>query len=118
MARREKNKTVVGDLDGATATADKLGQAIVVYIRDEGLFILSLTPVEGAVKADVKPSRISFADGAHAYTFITGAPVTRDGHIWVLHNAGFKLSQESASKFFITSLELDKLPSEWTSPAP
>jgi hypothetical protein len=104
---------LVGDLEGASATAPDLA-AVIVYIRGEGLFILSLTPVKGAVKADVNLSRITFNEDAHAYTFLTGVPVTRSNHLWVLHNAGFTPPQGMDSKFWITTADVNKLPSEWT----
>jgi hypothetical protein len=60
---------------------------------------------------DVMLSRISFDDGAHSYAFFTGAPVTREDHLWVLREAKFKPS-ESTGGAFIGSVDLDKLPSE------
>jgi hypothetical protein len=111
-----RDGTLVGDLEGASATAPDLA-AVIVYIRGEGLFILSPTPVKGAVKAHVNLSRITFNEDAHAYTFLTGVPVTRSNHLWVLHNAGFKPSSQMDSKFWITTFDVNKLPSEWTSSA-
>ncbi len=84
------DKQVAGDLRGGTAIAEKAGEGVDIYMQDEGRFILSLSEMRGAVQARVMANRISFEDGGHSYLFVTGSPVTRDGRIWVLHEADFK----------------------------
>ena len=105
-----KDRKVVGDLKVASATADKMGECILIYFPGEGLFVLSLSPVPGAVKAQVTMSRVSFAEGSHGYTFLTGVPVARGDQIWVLHEAAFKPSGQALRSAFMTSIALDKLP--------
>jgi hypothetical protein len=81
---------VLGDMQGCTAIADKVGRGVVVYMPGEGRFILSLSPMPGAAQADVLSNRISFQDGSRSYTFVNGSPVTRVKNIWVLHEADYK----------------------------
>jgi hypothetical protein len=84
------DKQVIGDLQGSIATIDKAGKGVQIYMPGEGRFILSLSPMQGAVRARVRLNRISFQDGGRSYAFLTGLPITRGEHIWVLHEANFK----------------------------
>jgi hypothetical protein len=102
-------KQVIGDLQGGIATVDKAGQGVEIYIPGEGRFILSLSPMQGAVQARVALNRISFQDGGRSYAFLTGSPVTRGEHIWVLHEANFKPLDLAGEHAFIGSGELDQL---------
>jgi hypothetical protein len=102
------DKQVLGDLQGGTATVDKAGQGVDIYMAGEGRFILSLSPMRGAVQASVALNRISFQDGGRSYEFLTGSPVTRSEHIWVLHEAAFKPLQPAGGSF-IGSGEVDQL---------
>jgi hypothetical protein len=102
------NKQVLGDLQGGSATVDKAGEGVQIYLAGEGRFILSLSPMRGAVQAHVALNRISFLDGGRSYEFLTGSPVTRSEDIWVLHEADFKPLQP-AGDFFIGSGDVDQL---------
>jgi hypothetical protein len=81
------DKDVLGDFQGGSAIVDKAGQGVQVYMPGHGHFILSLTPMRGAVEARVVLNRISFEDGGRAYAFVTGSPVCRSEHLWVVHEA-------------------------------
>ena len=102
-----RDKQVLGDFQGGSASADKAGEGIEVYMPGEGRFIFSLSPMRGAVQARVTMNRISFEDGGRSYVFVTGSPVSRDEHIWVVHEANFKW--ELANHEFISSGDLHKL---------
>jgi hypothetical protein len=61
-----KDKTVAGDMVGVLSgvfCTDDPDSAVVVYIRGEGRFLLSLLPMKDASEARVTLSRISFAEG-------------------------------------------------------
>jgi hypothetical protein len=103
------NKHVLGDLEGGTATIDKAGQGVEIYMPGEGRFILSLSPLKAAVQALVKLNRISFQDTGRSYVFLTGSPVTRGEHIWVLHETHFKRPEAAGDSAFIGSGDLNKL---------
>jgi hypothetical protein len=106
-----RDRKIVGDLEGGHARIDKTDQGIMIYIPGEGLFVLSLSPVPDAVQAEVREGRVSFDEGAHSYIVVTGAPITRSGHLWVLHDKGFKPTPE-AGQGFIGSIDMDKIPKE------
>jgi hypothetical protein len=110
-------KQVLGDLEGGTAIADKASQGVVIYMPGEGRFILALTPMQGAVQARVDVNRISFEDGGRSYVFLTGAPVTRGDHIWVLHEADFRPLKSAGDYAFIGGVDLNTLDSGASIPA-
>jgi hypothetical protein len=90
-----KDNVVVGDLSrniagGGIFSVDGLGLAFGFYISGEGRFLLSLLPMKGAVKASVVQGRISFEEGGHSWELLSGVPVCRADHIWVLHQPDFK----------------------------
>jgi hypothetical protein len=106
-----KDRKIVGDLEGGHARIDKTDQGIMIYIPGEGLFVLSLSPAPGAVQAEVREGRVSFDEGNHSYIVVTGAPVTRSGHLWVLREKGFKPNPDTDQPF-IGSIDMDKIPKE------
>jgi hypothetical protein len=106
-----KDRKIVGDIEGGHARIDKTDQGILIYVPGEGLFVLSLSPAPGAVQAEVREGRVSFDEGAHSYIVVTGAPVTRSGHLWVLREKGFKPTPEE-NQGFIGSIDMDKIPKE------
>lgn len=83
-------KQVLGDFPGGSGIVDKAGSGVEIYMPGEGRFIFSLSPMRGAVQAHVELNRISFEDGGRSYVFVTGSPVSRDEHIWVVHEAKLK----------------------------
>ena len=104
-----RDKQVLGDFQGGIAIADKAGQGVVVCLPGEGLFILSLSPMHGAVQARVALSRISFEDAGRSYVFVTGSPVARSEHAWVLHEANCKLFGLPEGHPFVSSGDLRQL---------
>ena len=38
--------------------------------------------------ADVRLNRITFEDNGRRYVLLTGTPITRANHVWVLHQPG------------------------------
>jgi hypothetical protein len=106
------DKQVLGDFAGGSASADKAGEGVEVYMPGEGRFLLSLSPMRGAVQGDVVGNRISFEEGGRAYVFVTGSPVSRGEHVWVLHEAGYKPApgiHVNAEHEFVSAGELREL---------
>ncbi len=91
------DKRIVFDLQSMTILADHDGEAVLVYEPGLGRYIFSLTPLRGAVKGIVDESRISYEVDGHKYQLLTGAPVTRADHVWVLRQPQYKLSQDDPS---------------------
>ncbi len=88
-----KDNVVVGDLSpfiGGTFSADDLDYAFGFYIAGQGRFLLSLLRMKGAVEARVVQGRISFDEGGYSWELLSGVPVCRAHHIWVLHQPDFK----------------------------
>jgi hypothetical protein len=88
-----KDNVVVGDLSpfiGGIFSADFLDSAFGFYISGQGRFLLAQLPMKGAVEARVVQGRISFNEGGHSWELLSGVPVCRADHIWVLHQPDFK----------------------------
>jgi hypothetical protein len=86
-----RNKKVVMDyagLSGRTVETDH--QVLFYYTQSERLWVLSQSPLEGAVQAHVSQSRISFEMDGASYEFLTAAPVSRSETVWVLHKPDYK----------------------------
>ncbi|MGO9433909.1 MAG: anti-sigma factor family protein [Terracidiphilus sp.] len=81
---------VIADFEGALATADRPDYGVILYYPHVGRFILSLSPMPGAVRGTVHWNRILFNSSGQSYTLVTGAPVTRADQIWVLYQPDFK----------------------------
>ena len=85
-----KNDAAVGDIGDANVTADRPGEGAYLYIAGEGRFLLSSSPIAGAVPATVHFSRVSFESDGHKYVLVSGMPVSRAEKLWVLHDAAYK----------------------------
>jgi hypothetical protein len=75
---------VVGDLEGASTSLDRIEQAVDIYLKGQGHFDLSISPMPGAVEGKVQLNRINFTIKGQSYVFVTGAPISRRRSIWVL----------------------------------
>ena len=104
-----KNNKVVGDLFSAMSEADQSDECVYLYIPGEGRFLLSLTPVQGAVPAKVNLSRISFESNGERYVILTGMPVSRAENIWVLHDAAYKPKPDMTQGQFLGAGPTNKL---------
>ncbi|MFZ0758704.1 MAG: hypothetical protein WAM69_02040, partial [Candidatus Sulfotelmatobacter sp.] len=82
-----RGKEVLGDFEGISAFSDEKNRGIEIYIPGDGRYELSLLPLEGAVEGHVNLSRVSFELNGQSYTFLTGTPVARSEHIWIIHEA-------------------------------
>lgn len=89
-----KDKTVVGDLSSAIGDIygqDQQDEAMAFYIPGEGRFLIAQVPMKGAVEAHVDLGRISFEEGGHSWELVSGVPVCRADHVWVLHQPHFRM---------------------------
>jgi hypothetical protein len=95
---------------------DNQDRAMWIYVPGQGSFLLSLSPMKGAVEAHVTFSRISFEEGGHSWEFVTGAPVCRGDYIWVLHQPDFKVNamgHNGDEPFVKTQLLVQTASGEW-----
>jgi hypothetical protein len=114
-----KDKTLAGDLVSVVSgvfSMDNQDRAMWIYVPGQGSFLLSLSPMKGAVEAHVTFSRISFEEGGHSWEFVTGAPVCRGDYIWVLHQPDFKVNamgHNGDEPFVKTQLLVQTASGEW-----
>lgn len=94
-----RGKEVVLDFQGASAITDKKQSEVEFYAPGEGLFHISLSPLEGAVEGRITMSRVSFDLNGEPYVFLLAAPVARGEHIWILRDASYKPSGDAARGF-------------------
>lgn len=84
-----RDKQEIGEI-GDSAKAIAPGDGIQVYIPPQGRYLLSLEPMKGAVEANVRLNRITFALNGQENVFVSGAPVARAHTIWVLYEPDFE----------------------------
>jgi hypothetical protein len=94
-----RGKEVVFDFQGASAITDKKQSEVELYAPGDGLFHISLLPLEGAVEGRITMSRVSFDLNGESYMFLLAAPVARGERIWILRDAGYKPSGDKAGGF-------------------
>jgi hypothetical protein len=98
-----RGKKVVFDLAGASAIATEKRDGIELYAPGEGLFHISLLPLEGAVEGRIAMSRISFELNGQSYMFLWAAPVARGEQLWILRDASYKPSDSGLQGGFLGS---------------
>lgn len=94
-----RDKDVVGDMEGASGSPDKPDQAVWIYFPGQGAWLLSLSPLQGAIQTNVRLNRLAFEENGQHYQFVTASPITRADHIWVLHDTSFKPTAEDSHGF-------------------
>jgi hypothetical protein len=104
-----RNKEEAADLEGCSTTSDR-ESGVMLYVPGEGLYVFSLSPIEGAVGGSVALNRITFKMQDQNYTLLTGAPIARSEHVWVKHEEDFKPNGEAAKHPFITTVNLNQIP--------
>jgi hypothetical protein len=111
-----QGKNVIGDMEGGAVTEDKLDSAVWIYIPKQGSYFISLAQLKGGIQADVRLNRITFEDNGHPYVLLTGTPITRAQHVWVLHQANFdprKMGQTGDYGFISSRPLVETEPGVW-----
>jgi len=90
-----RDQRVVFDFEGFSGTVTEKDKGVAIYTPNEGRWLLSLSPLEGAVPGRNWLSRISFEMNRKPYAFLMAAPVARNETIWVLHEPEYRPSRES-----------------------
>jgi hypothetical protein len=99
-------KQVIGDMEGGSSTQTRPDAAVLIYFPKLGGYLIANSRIQDATEAQVALNRISFAENGRQYVFLTGAPVTRAGHVWVLHRPDFKGVDAKGDNRFISSESL------------
>lgn len=76
---------VLFDAKGGSAKAGGPKPAFWAYVPGNGVYIVSLSPMPGAVQGNAEDNFVSFEIDGQSYKFVTGAPITREGQVWVLY---------------------------------
>jgi len=90
-----RDQRVVFDFEGSGGTVTEKDKGFAIYTPGEGRWLLSLSPLKGAVQGRNWLSRISFEMNGKPYAFLMAAPVARNETIWVLHEPEYRPSRES-----------------------
>ena len=101
-----RGKAVVYDFEGGNAIEKDRG--VRMYIPGEGLWVLSLLPLEDAVEGRINLNRISFEMTGRSYSFVMAAPIARSEHIWILHDANYR-PPDGVGNGFIGAADLTDL---------
>lgn len=105
-----RGKQVLADFAGSSTSTDgERNHGIEVYAPSEGLFHISLSPLQGGTEGRVEGSRISFEMDGQSYAFLLGAPVTRADHVSILRDASYTPSNPHGQKGFIGSADESSL---------
>jgi len=88
-----RGKELVLEFEGFIFSDDK-GNGVFMYTPTEGRYVLSLSPLEGAVEGQIRQSRVHFEMNGEAYMFLMAAPIARTERIWILHEPNYRPSRE------------------------
>ena len=70
---------------GSMASSTETDPATALYSPGLGRFVFSSVPFQGAIEGKLQFSKISFTLEDKSYLLLTGAPISRSGCVWVLH---------------------------------
>jgi hypothetical protein len=101
-----RGKEVLLDFGGTSVICDNRFDGIEIYAPGNGLYDLSLSPLEGAVEGKINLNRISFELNGQSYIFLTGMPVAREKHIWILHDANYKPPDQLQRHGFASEVDM------------
>ena len=70
---------------GSMASSTETDPATALYSPGLGRFVFSSVPFQGAIEGKLQFSKISFTLEDKSYLLLTGAPISRSGRVWLLH---------------------------------
>jgi hypothetical protein len=111
-----KDNVVVGDLSsdiGGVYGQDDPDWAMVFYVQGEGRFVLSELPMKGAVEARVALGRVSFEAAGHSWELVSGVPVCRADHLWILYQPNFRMATMGRHVVFGNTKLVQTEPGVW-----
>lgn len=94
-----QDKKVIGDRFGGMVSVSQTTVGVGIYWPGAGRFIFSTMPLRGAVEGKVVQNQITFDLSGLPYTLVTGAPITRGGNVWILHEPNFRPDRENPGYF-------------------
>jgi hypothetical protein len=75
---------------GVAATDTDPNPAVALYSPGLGRFVFSPVPFQGAIEGNLRLSQISFTLEGKSYLLLTGAPISRSQHVWVLYQPDWR----------------------------
>lgn len=93
-----RGETVLHDFEGGTAIEGEQ-EVVRMYVPEQGLWVLSLRPMQGAVQGRINLNRVLFQLDGQSYSIVTGTPVARAQQIWILHDANYRPDLNAQNAF-------------------
>lgn len=90
-----RDSEVVVDMSDSGNSIDS-GDAdatLMIYYPGQGRYLISRVPFEGAVEGTVRMSQVRFKLGGQEYLLLTAMPIVQADHVWITHEAQYKLSE-------------------------
>jgi hypothetical protein len=84
-----ENRVLV-NVSSSSATDTGNNAATALYTPGLGRFVFSTVPFEGATEGKIQVSQMSFTMEGKSYLVLTGAPISRSEHVWVLHQPDWR----------------------------
>ena len=85
-----RDNQVLVNIAGSMVAATETDPATALYSPGLGRFVFSTVPFQGAVEGKLQFSQISFTLEDKSYLLLTGAPISRSEHVWVLHQPDWR----------------------------
>lgn len=89
-----RDNAVIANAGGSSSieTGDP-DATLMFYVPNEGRYLVSVRPFEGAEQGTVHLGQIKFSLEGHEYLLLTSMPITAADHVWVNHEPDFKPSE-------------------------
>ncbi|HYK39675.1 MAG TPA: hypothetical protein VEU98_06595, partial [Candidatus Eremiobacteraceae bacterium] len=105
-----RDRTMIVNMDGYTAiSSGNNNPSVMLYVPNFGRYLLSPEPSPGAFEAKVNLNQIQFNEAGHEYILANGMPITREEHVWILHDPDFRPSESLTNAPMATSGSLNEL---------
>ncbi|HET9377720.1 MAG TPA: hypothetical protein VFO40_22295 [Chthoniobacterales bacterium] len=88
-----RDKQVIASMDGTSIWNGTSDAALMLYVPEDGRYLVSATQFDGAVEGNTHLGQIDFTLDGHQYLLLTSMPITRSEHVWIAHEPDFKPSQ-------------------------
>ena len=85
-----RDNQVLVNMAGSMASSTEIDPATALYSPGLGRFVFSTVPFQGAVEGKLQLSQITFTLEDKSYLLLTGAPISRSEHVWVLHQPDWR----------------------------
>ena len=89
-----RDNLVIANAEGSSSidTGDP-DATLMFYVPNEGRYLVSVRPFNGAEQGTVHLGQIKFSLEGHDYLLLTSMPITTADHVWVKHEPDFRPSE-------------------------